>query len=160
MEPGNTLFSGDTSQMDCALELARIAAAAGEVPIGAIVVSPEGIIIGRGKNAVESMGTQRAHAEMLALEDAAISTGNWRLSGCILYVTLEPCMMCIGMAILSRVSVVVYGATSPLFGSHLDTDISSPVYRSGSIQLVGGVRAQEAAELLRDFFQKKRKKSE
>jgi tRNA(Arg) A34 adenosine deaminase TadA len=105
--------------MDAALEQAEIAAEQSEVPVGAVVIDEKGAIIARAYNQVEHTGTQRAHAEMLALEQAALSRGNWRLSGCWLYVTLEPCTMCMGLARLSRVAGVVYGARSPLMGYSL-----------------------------------------
>lgn len=146
--------------MQRALAHATRAADRDEVPVGAVVVDPQGAIIGWGYNKVETHGTQRAHAEMAALEMAAKRRGNWRLDECWLYVTLEPCAMCIGMAKLSRVSGVIYGADSPLYGYRLDSALASWVYTNGPFEVVRGVCADESAAMLKAFFQKKRKKGE
>src|SRR5437016_11689783 len=98
--------------MQIALEQAHHAYEQGEVPVGAVVIDENGVIIAQAYNQVEHATTQRAHAEMIALEQAARNRGNWRLAGCWLYVTLEPCTMCIGLSQLSRVAGVVYGASS------------------------------------------------
>jgi tRNA(adenine34) deaminase len=105
----------DADFMRQALELARQAAAAGEVPVGAVVVK-DGEIVGRGFNAPISRSDPSAHAEMMALRDAARRLGNYRLVGCELYVTLEPCMMCAGAIMHARVARVVYGARDPRRG--------------------------------------------
>lgn len=147
----------DSYYMHEALKQARNAALYDEVPIGAIVVAPDGAIIGRGYNQVESQKTQRAHAEGIALEQAAHALNNWRLEGCTLYVTLEPCVMCMGLIRLSRLKRVVYATNSPLFGYRLDKDGSSWVYKN-DIEMVDGVAAVEAQQLLKKFFQEKRKK--
>ena len=127
-----------------------------EVPIGAIVVGPDGMIMGRGFNQVEQQKTQRAHAECIALEYAAHTQGDWRLDGCTLYVTLEPCQMCMGLIRLSRLKRIVYAANSPLFGYRLDNDQEAWVYKD--IVITNGVAAVEAQQLLKLFFQEKRKK--
>ena len=103
--------------MSLALDLARDAAQAGEVPVGCVVVSPEGEVIGRGRNLREETGDASAHAEMLAIREACAHVGNWRLDGCTLYVTLEPCPMCAGAIINARIPTVVYGAKEALTGS-------------------------------------------
>lgn len=129
-----------------------------EVPVGAIVVSPKGIIIGRGYNQVEKQGCQIAHAEMLAIQEACKHIGDWRLDGHWVYVTLEPCSMCMSFIKLSRVAGVVYGAESPLFGYHLDKDAGLRVYNKNTVQIVRGICAEESVSLLKRFFQNKRKK--
>ncbi len=103
-----------------ALKLAQKAAVIDEVPIGALVVNEQGVILGRGYNMVEKLCTQTAHAELRALTQAGKKVGDWRLNGCWLYVTLQPCAMCLNSIKLSRIQGVVYGAESPLFGYHLD----------------------------------------
>ena len=151
--------SKDIFFMQEALAQAKLAAEIDEVPIGAIVVNSEGDIIARAYNSVERDCTQRSHAESLAIECAAKSLGDWRLEGCWLYVTLEPCSMCMGLIKLSRLAGVVYGASSPLFGFSLDNEQDLWLYKKGIISIVEGVGGDEAAELLKKFFHKKRKKS-
>ncbi len=140
-----------------ALEQARFAFDKHEVPIGAVVVSADETIIGVGHNAVESEHTQCAHAEMRALEDASKRRADWRLNGCWLYVTLEPCSMCMSMSVLSRVEGVVFGAKSPIFGYQLDKNMAYQLYKNDIVKVVSGICEAEAAELLKHFFQKKRK---
>lgn len=147
----------DIYYMNEALKEAARAQAQDEVPIGAIVVGPDGMILGRGYNQVETQKTQRAHAEGIAIERAAHGRGDWRLDGCTLYVTLEPCHMCMGLMRLSRIERVVYAASSPLFGYRLDKDAGPWVYKN-DIQITQGVAAVEARQLLKLFFQSKRNK--
>jgi len=142
--------------MQKALQLAKEAALRGEIPIGAVVVNPEGLIIGDGYNQVEKLGFQGEHAEIRALRSAAQKIENWRLAGCALYVTLEPCTMCMGLAGLSRIERVIYGADSPLFGYRLDNQQGVALYTSHIKGITSGILADESAELLRDFFTKKR----
>ena len=144
--------------MEHALAQARMAFECDEVPIGAIVVSPERTIIGRGYNKVEGQGCQIAHAEMRAIQKACRNVGDWRLDGHWVYVTLEPCSMCMSFMKLSRVAGVVYGAESPFFGYHLDKDAGLRVYNKNTVQIVGGICAEESVSLLKRFFQNKRKK--
>lgn len=146
--------------MQQALEQAQLAADINEVPIGAVIVSTEGAIIGRGHNSVERDCTQRSHAECIAIEQAGKSLGDWRLNGCWLYVTLEPCSMCMGLIKLSRLDGVVYGAASPLFGFRLDNQEDLWVYKGDALKVIEGIRAAEAAVMLKNFFYKKRKQSE
>jgi tRNA(adenine34) deaminase len=148
----------DVFFMQEALAQAKLAYEIDEVPIGAIVVNSEGDIIARAYNSVERDCTQRSHAECLAIEHAGKILGDWRLEGCWLYVTLEPCSMCMGLIKLSRLGGVVYGAPSPLFGFSLDNDQDLWLYKKGIISIVEGVGGDEAAELLKKFFHKKRKK--
>lgn len=154
----NALFgtSKDTIYMSNALEQARRAAQVGEVPIGAIIIDKQGVIIARAYNKVEKKKVQTAHAEVLAIEHACKKLGDWRLDGCRIYVTIEPCTMCIGLILLSRCAGVVYGASSPLFGCGLES-MDLPPYRKGSIHIVSGILAEESATLMKQFFQKKRR---
>jgi len=161
-----TLFGKvrDEYYMGQALAQARKAAAIDEVPVGAIVVNPEGTIIARAYNAVERECSQRAHAESTALAKAGKKFANWRLEGHWLYVTLQPCVMCMGLIRLSRLDGIVYGAPSPLFGADIDFGISPLIYKSqvykSDIAIVGGVLQEQAAVLLKEFFQNKRKEKE
>jgi tRNA(adenine34) deaminase len=150
----------DLLYMQEALTQAQLAAAINEVPIGAVVVNAEGQIVGYGYNSVERDCTQRAHAESVAIEQASKKLGDWRLNDHWLYVTLEPCTMCMGLIKLSRLSGVVYGADSPLFGFNLDKQDDLWVYKRNAVFVLEGIKKQEAAALLKDFFHKKRKKSE
>lgn len=147
----------DTWYMEQALVCAREAIAANEVPIGAIVVDERGDIIARAANSMELDCSQGSHAEIKALGIAGKKRGNWRLEGCTLYVTLEPCAMCMYACLLSRVSRVVYGAESNLYGYHLDNGLLLQVYKEDALTVVKGVCAPQAQELLRCFFQQKRK---
>lgn len=139
-----------------ALELARRAAAAGEVPVGAVLVLGDDAV-GEGWNQPVSGHDPTAHAEILALREAGRRLGNYRLLGTTLYVTLEPCVMCAGAMIHARVGRVVYGATDPktgAAGSVFDTLINAR--HNHRIDVTGGILADEAAELLRSFFQSRR----
>jgi tRNA(adenine34) deaminase len=140
-----------TQFMNEALEYARQAASQQEVPIGAVVVDAQGNIIGRGYNQVEGRKSQLAHAEIEAITQATQAIGDWRLDGCTLYVTLEPCKMCMGLIQLSRLDRVVYGADSPRFGH---SDQHPTIYKEVLVEK--GVRADEAKQLLQDFFKKRR----
>jgi tRNA(adenine34) deaminase len=142
--------------MDQALDLAQKAFDAGEVPIGAVVIDENGICIGIGFNSVESDQTQIAHAEIKALQQAAQNKKNWRLEGCTLYVTLEPCSMCFSASRLSRLDGVYYGAASPIFGFHLDKDCFLSVYNNDALFCKGGIREKESKQILKQFFQRKR----
>lgn len=146
----------DTYFMKKALEQAQKARAAEEVPVGAIVVDSQGKIIGRGYNLVEKKDTQAAHAEVIAISKAGKKIGDWRLNGCWMYVTLEPCSMCMSLAVLSRLEGVVYGATSPVFGYQLDKELNFQLYKNGALLVVSGVCAEESSALLKDFFRHKR----
>lgn len=147
----------DSWYMEQALEAARHAMAANEVPIGAIMVDEHGVIIARAANSMEQDCSQGSHAEMKALAIAGKARGNWRLEGCTLYVTLEPCAMCMYACLLSRVTRIVYGAESNLYGYHLDNALLLQVYKKDTLSVVKGVCAQEAQDLLRCFFQQRRK---
>jgi tRNA(adenine34) deaminase len=146
--------------MQEALAQAQCAAAINEVPIGAVVVNAQGDIVGRGHNSVERDCTQRAHAESLAIEQTSKNLGDWRLSGHWLYVTLEPCSMCMGLIKLSRLDGIVYAAPSPLFGFRLDNQEDLWVYKRDTFSIIEGIKEEESAALLKNFFHKKRTKNE
>ena len=138
--------------MRAALKLAHEAAAAGEAPVGCVVFSPEGEIIGSGRNRREESCDATAHAEVEAIRAACARVGSWNLSGCGLAVTLEPCPMCAGAIINARLSTVVYGAKEPVSGS-VGSVINLFEERYGRRPAVyGGVLAEECAEVLREFF--------
>ena len=142
--------------MSLALELAREAAANGEVPVGAVVAGADDAVIGRGRNRREETGDATAHAETEATREACAALGDWRLSGCTLYVTLEPCPMCAGAIINSRVPVVVFGAREALSGS-CGSVIDLFYERYGHRpQVYAGVLEADCAALLRAFFRAKR----
>ena len=148
----------DARFMRRALELARRAALRDEVPVGAVVVS-RGRIVGRGSNRVEARRDAARHAEMAALAQAARRLGRWRLSGCTLYVTLEPCAMCAGAAVLSRIDRLVYAAADPKAGACGSVlDVPGQRRLNHRIEITRGVCAAEAVELLKAFFRAKRKK--
>ena len=139
-----------------ALALAQDAARAGDVPVGCVVLDADGAVIGRGRNRREQNADATAHAEIEAIREACSSKGDWRLDGCTLVVTLEPCPMCTGAIINSRVSTVVYGAREPEFGSCGSVvDLFFERYGQNP-RVFGGVLAEESAALLRDFFRERR----
>lgn len=162
MKPNTTPFGAELDHefMGHALQEAQRASAEQEVPIGAVLIDAQGEIIARAHNQVEQRHTQLAHAECQVLMQAGQLYNNWRLENCWLYVTLEPCAMCMYALVLSRVAGVVYGARSPLFGYQLDKDMALWVYNRGSLRIIADVREQESAELLKQFFIKHRKKEE
>ena len=137
--------------MSQALELAREAADAGEVPVGCVIVR-DGAVIGRGRNRREEKQAVSSHAEMEAMAQANAALGSWRLDNCALYVTLEPCPMCAGAIINARVPVVVYGAKEPNFGS-CGSVLNLFEERYGHHPAIyGGVLADDCADALRAFF--------
>jgi len=142
----------DAGYMAEALSLARAARDRGEVPVGAIVVS-DGTIIGRGGNAPIAANDPTAHAEIAALRDAGIALGNYRLPGCTLYVTLEPCAMCAGAILHARISRLVYGARDPKTGACGSVvDLFGDARLNHHATAEGGVLADECGKLLSDFF--------
>jgi len=135
-----------------ALVLARAAQARGEVPVGAIVVR-DGAIIGRGGNAPIAANDPTAHAEIAALRDAARALGNYRLPGCSLYVTLEPCTMCVGAILHARIARLVFGARDPKTGACGSVvDLFGEPRLNHHATVLGGVLADECGKLLSDFF--------
>ena len=142
----------DTSFMREALELARRAGAEGEVPVGAVIVC-DGRVIGRGANRREAAGDPLAHAEMLALREAAGERPGWRLDGCTIYVTLEPCAMCAGALVNSRVDRLVFGAHDPKAGFCGSLgDIVRDSRLNHRLEVRAGILADESAALLQEFF--------
>jgi tRNA(adenine34) deaminase len=139
-----------------ALSLAEAAAAAGEVPVGAVVVR-EGKIIGRGSNRPITSNDPTAHAEILALREAAGAHGNYRLTGCDLYVTIEPCAMCAGAMVHARIRRLVYGADDPKGGAvHSGPPVINHPALNHHMEVTGGVLAGKSAELLQRFFKERR----
>lgn len=133
----------------------------GEVPVGAVVAGPGGSIIGRGSNAVERLRDATAHAEILAIGAAAAHQESWRLNDCTLYVTLEPCTMCLGAILNCRLCGVIYGASDPRLGAvdtHPIAYHARAAYRTFPT-IASGVLAEQCSELLTAFFRQLRKKS-
>ena len=136
-----------------ALIEARRSLASGDVPIGAVVFDPSGAVIGRGHNRREADGDPTAHAEIGALRAAAATRGEWRLTGCTLAVTVEPCTMCAGAIGAARVERVVFGCWEPKTGAAGSLwDVLRDRRLTHRVEVVGGVLADESAALLRDFF--------
>lgn len=145
-----------------ALKEARRAFDKGEVPIGAVLVF-EGEIVARGHNQVELLQDATAHAEMLCLTSGAAAMGNWRLSGTTLYCTVEPCSMCAGAMLLSRIKTLVWGAPDLRHGAHgswVDLFDPSHPHPTHQIQVRKGVLGEVSAQLMRDFFRKRRQEKE
>lgn len=151
--------------MRLALELAREAGDDGETPVGCVIVEADGAVVGRGRNRREGTGDATAHAEIEAIREACGTVGDWRLGGCSLYVTLEPCPMCAGAIIMSRISRVFYGAEDKQtgscgsvtnlfmesFGRNMPDRHRTP-YKHGGTQITGGLLAEECSALLSGFF--------
>jgi tRNA(adenine34) deaminase len=136
-----------------ALEEARAVGASGDVPIGAVVVSRAGEVVGRGRNVREALADPTGHAEVVALREAGAALAEWRLEGCTLVATLEPCAMCAGAAVLARVDRIVFGAWDAKAGACGSVwDLPRDRRALHRPEVVGGVREQECARLLLDFF--------
>ena len=143
-------------QMGRALRLAEDAAQAGDVPVGCIITGPDGNIIGRGRNRREELHDATAHAEVEAIREACRTLGDWRLEGCTLFVTLEPCPMCAGAILNARIPEVVFGAREEASGSCGSViDLFSENYGHRP-KVFSGVRAEESRALLREFFRGRR----
>jgi tRNA(adenine34) deaminase len=155
MDPGelSTARENDLAWMREALQEARQAGEAGDVPVGCIVVDRAGQLIARGRNLREATQDPTAHAEIVALRAAAQATGHWRLDGCTSYVTLEPCAMCAGALVNARVARVVYGAPDPKAGA---IDARFAIGRDPRLnhrfEVSGGVLAEQSVQLLQSFF--------
>lgn len=145
--------------MKLAIEEASAAEAHGDVPVGAVVVGGDGLLLARRHNEKELLGNPTAHAEMLALADASKALGGWRCTGATLVVTLEPCTMCAGAAVAARLTRVVYGAADPKAGAcgSLYTVCSDPRL-NWAPEVVPGVGAEESGRLLTAFFASRRAK--
>jgi tRNA(adenine34) deaminase len=146
------------AHMEMALEEAELAAREDEVPIGAVIVSLPRGVIARAHNQREQLADPTAHAEMIAITQAAQALRSWRLEQCVLYVTLEPCPMCAGAVVLARLPMVVYGAADPKAGA-CDTlyRITSDPRLNHRAQVVGGVLAERCGGVLSEFFARKRR---
>lgn len=146
--------------MEQALREAQKAFEESEVPVGAVVVH-RGIIIGRGHNRTEALKDATAHAEMLAITSAAEHIGDWRLEEAVLYCTIEPCAMCAGAAVLSRIKTIVYGAKDIRFGA-CGTIFEVPTDKrlNHRIEIISGVMEKEATELMQIFFKEVRRRKE
>lgn len=143
--------------MALALDVAIAAIAHDDVPVGAVVVGPDGRVLGQRHNERERTGDPTAHAEILALRDAAAARGTWRLDDCALIVTLEPCPMCAGAAVAARVGTVVFGAPDPKAGALGSLyNLAVDPRLNHQIQVVGGVMADECGAVLRKFFAERR----
>lgn len=143
--------------MGRALELAEAAGLEGDVPVGAVVVGADGEVLGEGRNLREVDGDPTAHAEVVALREAARRTGSWRLEGCTLVVTLEPCPMCAGALMLARVATLVLGAWDPKLGATGSVwDIVRDRRATHRIEVVSGVRESECSQVLLAFFEGRR----
>ncbi|WP_299036041.1 tRNA adenosine(34) deaminase TadA [uncultured Pseudokineococcus sp.] len=143
--------------MGLALDVARRAAPTGDVPVGAVVLGPDGAVLGEGANRREADGDPTAHAEVLALREAARTAGTWRLEGATLVVTLEPCTMCAGALLLARVERLVLGAWDPKAGATGSVlDVVRDRRLPHRVEVVGGVREDECGDLLRAFFAERR----
>ncbi len=142
--------------MSMALDLAKDAAEKGDVPVGCVIVSPDGEIIGKGRNRREQNCDATAHAEVEAIREANKKLGTWRLHGCSMYVTLEPCPMCAGAIINSRIAKLFYGSREENSGS-CGSVINLFMERYGhSPQIVGGIMDDECKAVLKEFFEKLR----
>ena len=136
-----------------ALDLARAAGEAGDVPVGAVVLGPDGAVLGEGANRREVDADPTAHAEILALRAAAAARGEWRLAGCTLVVTLEPCTMCAGAIVLARIGRIVLGAWDAKAGATGSVrDVVRDARLNHRVEVVGGVREAECAAVLTEFF--------
>src|SRR6478609_350406 len=147
----------DAELIALALALAGRAAETGDVPIGAVVVSPDGVTVGEGWNAREATSDPTAHAEIVALRAAARSLGTWNLTGCTMAVTVEPCTMCAGAIVAARLAVLVFGCWEPKTGAAGSLwDVLRDRRLPHRVQVRGGVLEEECAALIRQFFVERR----
>ena len=152
------MIEADIDYMQIALSLGRQAAQNGEVPVGAIVVK-DGVVIGRGSNAPITLQDPTAHAEIIAMREAAQHIGNYRLVGCTLYVTLEPCAMCSGTIQHARIAKLVYGASDPKTGACGSViNLMNEPKLNHHCEVISGVLAQECGAVLTEFFKQRRQK--
>ena len=140
-----------------ALHEAKLAFEEGEVPVGAVIVKDDRIVVGRGHNQIERLGDPTAHAEILAIGAAAAHFESWRLIGATLYSTVEPCVMCAGASVLARIDRLVFGTADPKFGGCSSLfRIPTDTRLNHRMEVIEGILAEEAAELMRDFFVRRR----
>ncbi|MBQ1891234.1 MAG: tRNA adenosine(34) deaminase TadA [Firmicutes bacterium] len=145
--------------MEEALRLARLAAEAGEIPVGAVIVK-DGEIIGRGFNSTETDKDPTCHAEIKAIRQAAAALGGWRLSGCSMYVTLEPCSMCAGAIVLARLDALYIGTPDPKSGACVSlSQITTDSRLNHRVELHVGILQEECSAVMKDFFRKLRSKN-
>ncbi len=148
---------GDVAAMRLALAQARLAGEAGEVPVGAVVLDADGVVIGEGFNTTITGHDPTAHAEVVALRRAAAAVGNYRLPGASLFVTLEPCVMCVGALLHARLARVVYGALDPKTGAcHSVLQLPAVGQINHQTRFEPGLLAAECGDLLQDFFRERR----
>jgi len=151
--PGPAVDQRYAAWMGQALDVASGALASGDVPVGALVFSPDGEVLGSGHNLREASGDPTAHAEVVAIRAAASALGSWRLQDCTLVVTLEPCVMCAGALTLARIGRLVLGAWDPKAGACGSVwDVVRDTRATHRVEVVGGVRQQECSQILLDFF--------
>lgn len=146
----------DIEFMKIALKQAQIAANKDEVPIGAIIVDKNNNILSKAYNTSQKDCSQSKHAEIKAIEKAGKKLNSWYLTDCTIYVTLQPCLMCFSLIGLSRISRIVYGAESILFGRNLDKELLPDLYKKNIKDITKGLLTEEAQSLLKIFFKKKR----
>jgi tRNA(adenine34) deaminase len=157
METRSVVTTADEVWMRAALEEARAALGHDDVPVGAVVIGPDGAELARGRNRREQSGDPTAHAEIEAMRAAARSLGRWRLDGCTLVVTLEPCAMCAGALVQARVARLVFGADDPKAGAVQSLwDLVRDPRLTHRPDVHGGVLADESAQILRAFFRARR----
>ena len=148
----------DERFMDLALEEARNAEETGEVPVGAVIVDAEGNVIARGFNQPISMHDPTAHAEIVAMREAAKAIGNYRLAGLTLYCTMEPCVMCAGAIVHARIKCVVYGAADPRAGAAGSIyNVLTDARLNHQVEVVSSVREEECRKIVQSFFETRRK---
>ena len=149
----------DEKFMKLAIEQAEIAEENGDVPIGAVIVY-QGQIVGKAYNQRQQLADPTAHAEIIALTQAAEAVGNWRLEGCTMYVTLEPCCMCAGALVNARIDRLVYGCDDPKAGAVKSLyNIVTDGRLNHRVEVTSGVMADECGKLLQEFFQRRRKEN-
>lgn len=146
----------DEDFMSIALNQAKIAFKKKEFPVGALIVSKDNIIISKSYNKVEKNKSQSKHAEIIAIEKACKKIGNWRLLNCTIYVTLEPCLMCMGLICLSRIERLVFGVSSLKFGYNIDNYDCPDLYKKHIKGIKKGVCSNKIEALLKQFFKKGR----
>jgi len=155
-----SLESQDVRSLRAALAQAKLAEDAGEVPVGALLLSPDGVLLACGQNRVIRDSDPTAHAEMVAMRAAGKAQGNYRLEDCTLYVTLEPCAMCAGAMIHARIARLVFGAFDPKAGAAGSVlSVLNHPQLNHRMDVVGGLMAAECSEMLRSFFQVRRSRS-
>lgn len=149
------MIQDDTAQMKAAMRLAIKAQTEGEPPIGAVIVR-DGKIVGRGRNRREACQDVTRHAEIEAIRQASRRLGSWRLDGCVLYVTLEPCVMCAGAIVQARIGEVVFGARDPKAGAAGSVTNIFDLRMNHQVKVRGGILEAECSALLKTFFKKRR----